>query len=199
MSAQLSSSLNMMLEFGDLIRSRSNSFRQASRKSSKSRRTSSASQNSSPDRSCSAKTSSPMHTQPLGMFLIVPAVHGRSTHTSTVILMTCIFMQKNLTFFFKFQGRSKSLTSIDTLEPSQSANMSTSPGGAGGLPAKPGHGLDLDCTGRLSVPPAWSADHSPTSPGFHRRRKLSTASKVSSPLDMHPCVLMTFKCNFLGV
>ena len=41
--------------------------------------------------------------------------------------------------------------------------------------------LDLDCTGgRLSVPPTWSADHSPTSPGFHRRRKLSTASKAST-------------------
>ena len=103
MSAQLSSSLNMMLEFGDLIRSRSNSFRQASRKSSKSRRTSSASQNSSPDRSCSAKTSSPMHTQTLGMFLIVPAVHGRSTHTSTVILITCIFMKKIWHFSSNFR------------------------------------------------------------------------------------------------
>ena len=87
--------------------------------------------------------------------------------------------------FHHLQGRSKSLTSIDTLEPTSEASS---------MPNHPDKGsrtLDLDCSsasgqtataagsGRLSVP-AWSADHSPTSPGFHRRRKLSTASKVSS-------------------
>ena len=42
--------------------------------------------------------------------------------------------------------------------------------------------LDLDCGGRLSVPmrPECGIEHShPNSPGYHRRRKLSTASKVS--------------------
>ena len=96
--------------------------------------------------------------------------------------------------FVYLQGRSKSLTSIDTLEPSSgSSDMAgTSSGGGGGVgPANVNAAshhhpdsrpcLDLDCTGgRLSVPPAWSADHSPTSPGFHRRRKLSTASKAST-------------------
>ena len=79
-----------------------------------------------------------------------------------------------------FQGRSKSLTSIDTLDPSMPGSNNNGPnGGKSG-----GSGLDLEVGGRLSVP-MWSgstsADHSPTSPGFHRRRKLSTASKVIRP------------------
>ena len=57
-------------------------------------------------------------------------------------------------------------------------------GNNGGSSKSPGSArLDLEVGGRLSVP-MWSgsasADHSPTSPGFHRRRKLSTASKVST-------------------
>ena len=60
------------------------------------------------------------------------------------------------------------------------SNNNGNNGGNGGK--NPGAtGLDLEVGGRLSVP-MWSgsasADHSPTSPGFHRRRKLSTASKV---------------------
>ena len=83
-------------------------------------------------------------------------------------------------FVIVFQGRSKSLTSIDTLDPSMPGSNNNGPnGGKSG-----GSGLDLEVGGRLSVP-MWSgstsADHSPTSPGFHRRRKLSTASKVIRP------------------
>ena len=69
-----------------------------------------------------------------------------------------------------FQGRSKSLTSIDTIGPTM-PNGGTSASDLGGL----------DCGGRLSVPmrPERSDHSTPSSPGYHRRRKLSTASKVS--------------------
>ena len=87
--------------------------------------------------------------------------------------------------FVYFQGRSKSLTSIDTLDPSMPGSNNN--GNNGGSSKSPGSArLDLEVGGRLSVP-MWSgsasADHSPTSPGFHRRRKLSTASKVSTFSD----------------
>ena len=39
--------------------------------------------------------------------------------------------------------------------------------------------LDLDCGGRLSVPMRPECGIEQNSPGYHRRRKLSTASKVS--------------------
>lgn len=72
------------------------------------------------------------------------------------------------------------MTSIDTLAP---PGMSGD-GGSGSSSKMVGNdetGLPDYCGGRLAVPyrsESISADHSPTSPGFHRRRKLSTASKV---------------------
>ena len=110
-----------MLEFGDLIRSRSSSFRHQIRRGKHSASTSgadsrpssrraSSSQSSSPERSSSRKVSatcSPRH-QPLGMFLLVPAVHSSngayssSSHASVNtararfnVFIICLFLYRH--------------------------------------------------------------------------------------------------------
>lgn len=81
-----SAASSVMLEFGDLIRSRSNSFRQNCRSKKGSRassRRASSSQSSTSSRPTSPEKMSSSYKDvhvmpPLGMFLIVPAVHSKS-------------------------------------------------------------------------------------------------------------------------
>ena len=82
-----------MLEFGDLIRSRSSSFRQIRTNSCSHRKKSCSDRNhpwASSSQSSSPEHKSPLHAQPFGMFLLVPAVHARSSANTvrTVVVLT---------------------------------------------------------------------------------------------------------------